>query len=215
MANLAVKINQPNLSVLIRRFLFDQLNPNYPLSSSSLPQSSYPYLDNSTIISTYSSALATFYAPSDQSGIGGMHFEHIRATPLWRNGPPRYDCAFVDLDPSLDGLRGLGVVRILQFFSFSFDGVFYPCALVHWFSAVGDEPDEDTGMWIVEKDFDLDGDPSLAILHLDCIFRAAHLIGFYGTQILPKTLRFHNSLDSFDRFFVSKYADHHMFAVAF
>jgi hypothetical protein len=43
----------------------------------------------------------------------------------------------------------------------------YQCALVHWYSRVGDEPDEETEMWIVEP-------PS--IIHLDCIPRAAHLI---------------------------------------
>lgn len=32
------------------------------------------------------------------------------------------------------------------FFSFSDDGVEYPYALVHWFSRVGDSPDEHTGM---------------------------------------------------------------------
>ncbi|KAI0279322.1 hypothetical protein BGY98DRAFT_460372 [Russula aff. rugulosa BPL654] len=33
-----------------------------------------------------------------------------------------------------------------SFFSFSDDGVDYPYALVHWFSHVGDSPDEHTGI---------------------------------------------------------------------
>lgn len=41
------------------------------------------------------------------------------------------------------------VARVRLFFSFRFCGKFYPCALVHWYSRIGDSPDEDTGMWRV------------------------------------------------------------------
>ncbi|OAX31238.1 hypothetical protein K503DRAFT_654751, partial [Rhizopogon vinicolor AM-OR11-026] len=46
-------------------------------------------------ITLYTSAVATFYAPSDISGIGGMRYERIRAVYTWRNGPGRYDCVFI------------------------------------------------------------------------------------------------------------------------
>src|ERR1700721_1857421 len=91
LTELVVKINQPNLPILIRHFLFRQLNPNHAGPVSSLPHASYPHLDNSTIISVHSSALATFYAPSDPSGIGGMRCEYIRAGFSGGKGPPRCD----------------------------------------------------------------------------------------------------------------------------
>ncbi|KAJ7850481.1 hypothetical protein B0H14DRAFT_2306541, partial [Mycena olivaceomarginata] len=55
----------------------------------------------------YNSARAVFYAPSDVSGIGGMHHERIRATKSWYRGPPRYDCVFLEHDKDLAGFRGL------------------------------------------------------------------------------------------------------------
>jgi len=56
------------------------------------------------------------------------------------------------------------------FFSFSYEGVQYPCALVHWFSREGDSPDNTTGMWIVEPDtLDDDGKTLTSIIHLNTI----------------------------------------------
>ena len=49
-------------------------------------------------------------------------------------------------------MRGLSVVRILLFFSFVFNDKTYPCALVCWFSPIGEEHDEDTGMWMVQPE---------------------------------------------------------------
>jgi hypothetical protein len=129
-----------------------------------------------------------------------MRREHIRTTPSWRNGAPRYDCAFLNTQPELDGMHGLQVVRILLFFSFRVHETFYPCALVRWFSCLQDEPDEDTGMWIVEPESDADGEPVISVVHLDCIFRAAHLIPIFGTGFIPKNLNLHQSLDVFQAF---------------
>jgi len=100
-------------------------------------------------------------------------------------------------------------------FSFSDAGVTYPCALVHWFVRVGDTPDEDTGMWIVEPEIiDDDGRYHLTVLHLDSILRAAHLIGVYGEEFIgdvdPSL-----SLDMFDTFYVNKFVDHHANEIAF
>ena len=50
-----------------------------------------------------------------------------------KNGPGRYDTIFVNADSSADGMRGVDVARVRLFFSFSDDGIEYPCALVHWF----------------------------------------------------------------------------------
>jgi hypothetical protein len=160
------------------------------------------------------SAVATFHAPSDISGVGGMCRERIRATTSWRKGSARYDCAFVETDPALRGMHGLDITRVRLFFSFVYNGITYPCALVHWYSRIGDGPDENTGMWVVEPDWGPDG-PCESVIHLDCILRAAHLIGVYGDGPLPCGLTAENSLDSFNSYFINKFIDHHAFEIAF
>jgi hypothetical protein len=212
-ADLTAQLALPTFHALIRRFLYDQQHLDSDISSSDVPLTACPRFDGD--IRVYRSAMATFHAPSDLSGIGGMRREHIRATPSWRNGAPRYDCAFLNSQPELDGMRGLQVVRILLFFSFCVQDNFYPCALVHWFSRLQDEPDEDTGMWMVEPESDADGEPVISVVHLDCIFRAAHLIPIFGTGFIPKNLNLHQSLDAFRAFYVNKFADHHAFEIAF
>ena len=63
------------------------------------------------------------------------------------------NCAFVVIeDQSQTGFRGMSVVHVRLFFSFSHDGINYPCALVEWFKKVGRSPDLETGMWIVEPE---------------------------------------------------------------
>jgi hypothetical protein len=119
--------------------------------------------------SVYTSAISMFHAPSDLSGIGGMQLEYIRATSSWQKGPPHYDCVFVNTDPALEGLRGLKVARVCLFFSFKFRNTTYPCALVHWMSQIGDRPNEETGMWVVEPNFNADGSRFVSVIHLDAI----------------------------------------------
>ena len=79
----------------------------------------------------------------------------------------------------MEGMRGLDVARVLVFFSFVFNGEEYQCALVHWFCRTDSEPDQDMGMWIVEPEFKIDGQAHIAIVHVDSICRAAHLIPVY------------------------------------
>ena len=101
------------------------------------------------------------------------------------------------------------------FFSFFHDGVEYPCALVHCFSRVGNLPDDRPGMWIVEPDKSDDGELFMSIVHLDTIVRASHLLLVFGQGHVSKTLQFSNTLDTFSRFYVNKYIDHHAFNIAF
>ena len=54
------------------------------------------------------SALATFFAPSDLCGAGGMRQERIRSTPSWYDHP-RHDTVFVVLDDNLPGMEGMVV----------------------------------------------------------------------------------------------------------
>jgi hypothetical protein len=210
-ANLALQIKQPSFPELIRRFLYDQQYPDCPLTSTNVSLHACPPF--SGMISVFASAAANFYAPSDPSGTCGMRREHIRANPSWRQGPARYDCAFVNSKPERDGIHGLSIVRILLFFSFVFDGKTYPCALVRWFSRIAEEPDEDTGMLMVQPEVEDNGSPSISVLHLDCIFRAAHLLPIYDDHPID-SISPNDSLDVFPVFYVNKYIDHHAFQIA-
>ena len=211
--DIAAEIEQPNLPYLIQRFIYKQQSDHVSDSDSSVSESALATFYGR--ITVYPSAVATFHAPSDISGIGGMRRERIHAVKSWRKGPGRYDTIFVNTDPSIEGMQGLEVARVQLFFSFSHDNVEYPCALVHWFSRVGDLPDDHTGMWIVEPDITDDGEPFTSIIHLDTIVRASHLLPVFGQGCVSKTLSFTNTLDAFTRFYVNKYVDHHAFEIAF
>ncbi|KAF8871136.1 hypothetical protein CPB84DRAFT_1754164 [Gymnopilus junonius] len=170
-------VHQGRLPELTCRYLYDILNPKASVPGSRAPLDILPTVDGP--LRLFNSVRAVYYAPSDLSGIGGMHEERIRAVRKWYNGPPRYDCVFVGNTDAADqpGFRGLNVARVRVFFSFQHKRVIYPCALVHWFSHVGNAPDPVTGMWKVKPDYDRRGNPILAVIAVDSIFRGAHLIG--------------------------------------
>ncbi|KAF8552429.1 hypothetical protein OG21DRAFT_1477771 [Imleria badia] len=179
------ELSIPNIVTLLATFLFDQQHQDdgdrrHDLLN--IPEHNYPYYDGK--IKVVNSASASFYAPSDASGIHGMRREFIQTDPM----------------------SGLEVVHVLAFFSFYFKGIYYPCAAVHWFDRVGDEPDEDTGMWLHQR--------GISIIHIDSIYRAAHLIPVYGKHIIPSHLHPHHSYDSFHLFYVNRFADHHAFEIA-
>ena len=201
---------QPQFPILVRRFLYDQVYPDSAIPSRLVLTASLPNIDGR--IEVFNSAVATFCAPSDISGITGMHREHIRATSSWRNGPGRYDTVLINSNPDIDGANGFEIARVLLFFAFQHREKHYPCALVHWFSSVGIEPDEDTGFWMVEPDFADDGSPHLAIVHIDSIYRAVHLLPAHqDAQFIDRTLTMHSTLDKFKLFYINKYVDHHAF----
>jgi hypothetical protein len=201
---------QPQFPILVRRFLYDQLYPDSAIQSRLVFPESLPMIDGK--IEVFNSAVATFRAPSDISGINGLRREHIRAMPSWRNGPARYDTVLINSNPDVEGIYGFEVARVLLFFAFCRQERHYPCALVHWFSFVGVEPDEDTGFSTVEPDFNDDGSPCLAIVHIDSIYRAVHLLAAHrDAQFINRALTMHSTLDKFKSFYVNKYADHHSF----
>ncbi|KAN0107708.1 hypothetical protein V8E52_009875 [Russula decolorans] len=219
---LAAEIDQSNFLELIRHFLYGRLehSDSDHLLLSDSDASPEVSLDNLPEvrgkIAVYTSAVATYYAPSDLSGVGGMHRERIRAVSKWRNGPARYDCVYVLTDPEAEGMRGLDIARVRLFFEFSFKGIKYPYALIQWFSHIAEGPDEDTGMWIVQPDKDVSsGLPIRQVIHLDTIVRAAHLIGVYGDKFLPRGLTFDHSLDVFHSYYVNKFIDHHAYKIAY
>ncbi len=113
----------------------------------------------------------------------------------------------------MPGMRGLYIVRVILLFSFKYggrhDGTVYPCALVEWFSVVGDEPDPVTGMWIVEPDLNSDGTREVSVLHLDSLIRSAHLLAVFGDELVPTDFHFSYTLTAFRSFYVNHFADHH------
>ena len=94
-------------------------------------------LITSKMISVFSSAIATFYAPSDPSGKHGMRREHIRSMPSWQGHEQQHDCTFVITDDSQPGMKGINIIRVLLFFLFDYNGVVYPCIVMEWFETVG------------------------------------------------------------------------------
>lgn len=195
---------------LVRQFLTEQLYPDKELTEVPVSIMDCPHFDGR--IRVFNSAVSTFFAPSDLSGIGGMKREYIRVSPKWRNGHARKDCVFVITDPNAHGMRGMDIAQVLTFFSFRLRGVYYPCAVVRWFNRVGDAPDNDTGMWMVKSSST--GNHVFAVIHVDTIFRSAHLIPVYGTDPLPSVIKPHHVLEIFTLFYVNKYADHHAFEIA-
>lgn len=143
-----------------------------------------------------------------------MKREHIRACPLWRNECARNDCVFVITDSNARGMLGMDVARVMAFFSLRQHGRPIPCAVVRWFNRVGNAPDPDTGMWMVKPAFSAQNTPHFAIIHIDTIFRAAHLLPVFGTVPLSPSIKFHHVLDIFKLFYVNKFADHHAFEIA-
>ncbi|KAI6104275.1 hypothetical protein F5141DRAFT_1189731 [Pisolithus sp. B1] len=202
-------IGHPELPDLVSIFLFQQRNPGVDVPDiSKCPKAIDPGY-------SFSSAVATFYAPSDFSGANGMHRQCIHASPSWRKGAPCYDCVFVEKDPTLPGFQGLYVAQVLLFFSFHYQNVHYPCALVQWFTPVGNELCINTGMWKVGHEYDEYGDHLVSVIHLDSILQPAHLIGIYGDEYIPPDLHYSDSLAAFGSFYVNKYSDHHAFGLAF
>ena len=196
----------PEFPRLIHKFLTKQLHPDTP---------GMPLIQNDKKIRVFYSATATFRAPSDPSGIRSMRREQIRTTPSWRNGAPRYDCAFINSGSEDDPLQGLNICRIFLFFTFVHKNILYSCALIQWYSLVRNEPDEDTGMWMVKPDIDNDGSCLLSVVHIDSIYRAAHLMPAYRTsRFIDRSLGMDDSLDSFRCFYINKFVDHNAFDIS-
>jgi len=131
--DIAAKIQQPDSPNLIPQFIYNQQHSDCTsnMSSTDLPT----FYGKITI---YPSTVATFHVLSDISGIGGMCCEHICTVKSWWKGPGHYNTIFVNTDPSMDGMQDFEVACVYLFFSFSHEGIEYPCALIHWFLRVGD-----------------------------------------------------------------------------
>ncbi|KAG2052978.1 hypothetical protein BDR06DRAFT_982938 [Suillus hirtellus] len=156
----------------------------------------------------FSSAVASFYAPSDICGVNGMLHHIICSTPTWRNGPAHHDCVFVEHDPTLQGFKSLYIAQVILFFSFYFWGVDYPCALGRLFETIGDQPCPNT-------EFDANGQCLISVIHSDTILHPAHLIPVYGNDYIDHDMQHSDSLLAFVAFYVNKFSDYHAFEIAF
>ncbi|KAK7029506.1 hypothetical protein VNI00_014539 [Paramarasmius palmivorus] len=219
-ASLERHLEIKNFQHLLRCFLYEQGLPtetrNEPVDWFSIDEDVLPELDSKTKVWVYPSAVATFSAPSDLCGFGGMKRERIRAVSSWKSGPARHDCIFVAQGPGSlsQGFRGLEVARVLHFISLVHEHKTYACAVVHWFSKVGDSVDPLTGMWIVTPDEE-DGERVVDIIPLDSVVRGAHLMGVAGKEWIPNDHSFTDTLDDFNAFYVNKFIDHHAHEIAF
>ncbi|KIL57407.1 hypothetical protein M378DRAFT_188439 [Amanita muscaria Koide BX008] len=212
---LAQFLQLPTLREDICRFLYEIENPD---RDQTIPLKNIPIRECPEYtgrIYVFPSAVATFYAPSNLSGTAGMYRERIRSTSSWRQGPERRDCVYVEHDSEVPGFRGLHIAQVQLLFTIKYKQFRYPCALVTWFSAVGDEPCPDTGMWRVSPDFDANGYRTTTVIHLDSILHAAHLIGVAGRHHIPHHLKHTDSLSAFKTFYVNKFVDYHTYETIF
>ncbi|KAG0699683.1 hypothetical protein DFH29DRAFT_1014016 [Suillus ampliporus] len=177
-----------DLADLVQDFLIEQLY--LELDPAEVPENIMDCPHYEGRIRVFNSAVSTFFAPSDLSGIGGMKREYIHVSPNWRQGHARKDCVFVITDPNAHGML-----------------------VVRWFNRVSDTPDDETGLWMVEPS-SIENRTHFAVIHVESIFRSAHLIPVYGTEPLPSVIKFHHTLDIFTLFYVNKYANHHAFEIA-
>jgi hypothetical protein len=203
---LANHITWPQFPELLRRFLYDQIHPDAAIPPDEIPLDQCPIFVGRILV--FHSVIARFFAPSDLCGAGGMYQERIRSNPNWRNEYARYDTVFVQTGPGHGRMKDMVIGRARLLFSFTSGGKCYPCALVEWFIP-GDEPDEDTGMWVVMLELQHNGRRTLAIIHLDCIARAAHLIPVFGPSSVPDDVNSSDSLDIYHAYFVNNNIDHH------
>ena len=206
-ADVADRLGLQGLQEAIRHFLYDQLYPDAEIPGDRTDLCVCPLFQGK--VRVFHSATATFCAPSDQSGVGGMRREIIHATPSWQGGPPHYDCVYVAKGGvETEGFRSLLVGRVCLFFSCVHAGHRYSCALLDWFIPIADEPNELTGMWIVVLEVDNNGRRVQSVVALDSVVQGAHLIGVYGREFIPVDLHFSESLDAFKAYYVNKYIDH-------
>src|SRR5258708_1269222 len=102
-------LKQPDFVDLIRRFLYAQRHLESNIKHISLDD--LPAFHEK--VTLYPSAVATFYAPSDISGTGGIRCEDIHTTSDWgKNHECWYDCIFVNSDPSASAMRGLEIAHV-------------------------------------------------------------------------------------------------------
>jgi hypothetical protein len=201
--DLAALVQQPDLPLALRKFLFLFRNPDSISAPPSLPN--LPQFHGH--VNVHYSALTTFFALSNLCGVGGMHQEWICSTPSWYDHPC-HDTIFVVLDDTLPGMEGMVIAHVQLLLSFDYSGVDHHCELVNWLVCEDNEPDSDTRMWIISPE-KRNGVLMTQVIDVKTIVHAAHLLPVFGQDTVPSDIHHYNSLDRYQSFFVNKYADHH------
>ena len=205
-------IGQVDLDNLVCLFLFYDQNPTF--AGVLPPPLLWPTMDNTTKISVYHSATATFCTPSDPSGISGLHHKTIWCTPWWQTGDivaHRRDCVVMNTGLDEPGMRGSNIARVHLFFLFEVGDQSFLC-----FCKSFDKPDPNNGMWVVEPDLNHNGYWVMSVVHVDSIICTVHLLPvFCGDVTVPREVNFSHTLDIFTAFYVNKYIDYHAFETLF
>ena len=202
--HLARFINQPLFPFAFRWFLFNHYHPDLEQVPANIED--LPSFEGE--IKVYHSVIATYYAPSDLCGAGGLQHEFIRSTPSFY-GHECHDTVFVVLDESKKGMEGMEIGHVHLFFSFQYRRWNFSCALINWF-VHDDKPDHDTGMWTVQMEHDRCGQLTIEVI-VNSIAQGAHILPVYSSSQVPNDFSHHNPLDSFNSFFVNHYIDHHAY----
>ena len=66
----------------------------------------------------------------------------------------------------------------------------------------------------MEPDFNIEWEPLYAVIHLDMMVHAAHLIGEPNGPVSSDITHI-SALDKFDLYSINKYIDHHAYEIAF
>src|SRR6266705_2484469 len=99
----------------------------------------------------------------------------------------------------------------MSYSSFVHQRKIYLCTLVEWFKKYGSHPDKETSMWKVRPHF-MGHCRLTTVIHLDSVLQGTHLLPvFCGATYLPVDFHFSYSLDTFEAYFVNKYADNQMY----
>ncbi|KAI9444386.1 hypothetical protein BJY52DRAFT_1206719 [Lactarius psammicola] len=182
---------EETLSVVVFGYphsLEDLANNDAPNSLSELPQFH-------SRVRVHHSAVATFFAPSDLCGTGGMLQERIRSMPSWYDHPC-HDTVYVVLDDTLPSMEGMVITHYKR--------VNYACAFVNWLVCDDDKPNSDTGMWTVSLE-EHHRKPVSQVIDVRTIARTAHLLPIFGSDPVPPDIQFKS-------FFVNAFVDHHAHA---
>ena len=74
-----------------------------------------------------------------------MYLELIHLNFSWHGEGAHHDTVFVTTNLDHDGFWGMCAGGVYLLFLFVYEGVDYHCALVHWFTPVGDSIHKETG----------------------------------------------------------------------
>jgi hypothetical protein len=66
-------------------------------------------------------------------------------------------------------------------------------------------------MWVVEREKRNDGSRLMDFISIDTILQSCHLLPIYGKEMVLRDITHVKSLESFQVFYINKFADHHSF----